>query len=564
MSKKESLEELIKSFRKIHGDRYDYSNVVYRGANYNIEIICSEHGSFFQKPSNHKQKYGCPKCGKIIGNNKKKTSLVEVINSFRKIHGDRYDYSNVVYVNSNTKVEIICSEHGSFFQKPMHHVGGNGCSKCSNRNRISLEERIEIFNKKHNYKYDYSKVLNYKYGEKIEVICPEHGSFFINPSYHRDGTGCPDCFKIKSFKSKKETILDFEKVHNFKYDYSKVDYVRTATKVEIICSEHGSFWQTPMIHKKGANCPKCNLNKVEYFIQNILEEYGIKFDYNNRNIIKPLEIDFLIPNYNFGIEVNGLTWHSFGKSSHSSLNNYHKLDRNKHLNKTIEMEKLGYQLFHIREDHLKNQIKKEIWKSILLNKCNISYKIHARKLQVVQLPHEFIKDFLTNNHLQGSCVSSINLGLQDPKSGIIYSIMTFGKSRFNKNIEYELLRFCNAKFHSIRGAASKLLKHFERTYKPQSLISYANRDWSQGNLYKRLGFEFIGSTKPNFIYYYPNTNTILNRLSVQKHLLPDLLKNKFDNKLTAQENLILNGYRIYYDTGNLIYHKYYKKEYNEL
>ena len=105
------------------------------------------------------------------------------------------------------------------------------------------------------------------------------------------------------------------------------------------------------------------------------------------------------------------------------------------------MEEKGYQLFHIKDIDQNNSIKKEIWKSVLLNKCGISHKIHARKLQVVNLENykEFTKIFLKENHLQGNCVSSIKLGLQDPKTGIVYSIMTFGKSRFNKNIEYEKL-----------------------------------------------------------------------------------------------------------------------------
>jgi hypothetical protein len=137
-------------------------------------------------------------------------------------------------------------------------------------------------------------------------------------------------------------------------------------------------------------------------------------------------------------------------------------------------------------------------------------------LKIINLTNfkTFVKKFLNENHLQGSCGYKIAYGLCNEKNEV-YSIMTFGKSRFDKNIEYELLRFCNIKNTSIIGGASKLLKHFERTYKPNSLISYANRDWSQGNLYKTLGFEYSHTSEPNYFYIDMNEK-IINRMSARK------------------------------------------------
>ena len=243
------------------------------------------------------------------------------------------------------------------------------------------------------------------------------------------------------------------------------------------------------------------------------------------------------------------------------MNNYHLLNKNRHLEKTIKMEEQGYQLFHIREDHLLCPLKKDIWKSVLLNKCGFSNKIHARKLQVVNLNgyQDFVKEFLEENHLQGSCPASIKLGLQDPETGTIYSIMTFGKSRLDKNIEYELLRFCKLRYHNVRGAASKLMSGFEKYYKPDSIISYANRDWSQGNLYKAIGFKYSHIAEPNYFYIDNNFN-IIKRQQAQKHKLKTFLESKnlvFNENLSERDNMINNGYRIYYDTGNLVYHKKY-------
>jgi hypothetical protein len=137
--------------------------------------------------------------------------------------------------------------------------------------------------------------------------------------------------------------------------------------------------------------------------------------------------------------------------------------------------------------------------------------------------------------------------------------MTFGKSRFDKNMEYELLRFCNLKYYNVRGAASKLMSAFEKYYKPNSIVSYANRDWSQGNLYQKLGFMYSHTSEPNY-FYIDNNLKIYPRQQVQKHKLKDFLESRnlvFNENLSERDNMIGNGYRIYYDTGNLVYHKKY-------
>ena len=502
----------------------------------------------------------------------KKLLWFEVLNDFEKKHGNNYNYKYLEedYKNSTTKVRIICKEHGVFKQLPSEHKNGSGCPFCSKTKKLTQDEVILRFIKKHNDRYDYSFVEYTTWSNHVKIICPEHGLFEQSPSNHTKGAGCPTCAKIlKSKKLRKpiENILeDFNEVHSNKYKYLNLDtdYKNSYSKIKIVCKEHGTFEQQGYAHYiAGHGCPQCNINSKEEFLINLFKEYNIKYIYNDRNLIKPLEIDILVPDFNFGIEHNGIIWHSYGKSNWSAINNYHKLDKNRHLSKTRKIEEHGYQLFHIREDHLLEENKKDIWKSILLNKCGISHKIHARKLNVIDLSNhqEFTKTFLKENHLQGNCLSSIKLGLQDPKTGIVYSVMTFGKSRFNKNIEYELLRFCNLKYHNVRGAASKLLKAFERTHKPYSLISYANRDWSQGNLYQKLGFVYSHTSEPNYIYTNLNRD-IISRQQVQKHKLKDFLESRnqiFIENLSERDNMIGNGYRIYYDTGNLVYYKNYKK-----
>ena len=559
-------EDVLDRFKKVHQDKYDYSLFNYNGNNIKSKIICPEHGVFEQTPNVHWNGSGCPKCKikNLFLNNE------DVLDRFKKVHQDKYNYSLFNYNGNNIKSKIICPEHGVFEQTPINHWNGQGCPFCSKNKKLSQEEVLEKFNKAHKDEYDYSLVDYINRDTKVKIICPKHGVFEQSPSSHWSGYGCPHCSK-ENYKennpqvlSQFEVLSQFKKVHQDKYNYSLFEYNGNNIKSKIICPEHGVFEQVPMTHKIGVGCPQCKTNKKEEFIISLFKEYNINYIYNDRNLIKPLEIDILVPDFNFGIEHNGLLFHSYGISNWSAINNYDKLNKRKHLSKTIEMEKANYQLFHIREDHLLNENKKDIWKSILLNKCGISHKKDARKFKIINLSNHnsFVKDFLENNHLQGSCPASIQLGLQDPKTGGIYSIMTFGKSRFNKNIEYELLRFCNLKFHNVRGAASKLLKAFERMYKPKSLISYANRDWSQGNLYSKLGFAYSHTSEPNYIYTNVNTIEIISREKTKKHKLKDFLEDRnliFKEELSERDNMINNGYRIYYDTGNLVYHKYYKE-----
>jgi protein-arginine kinase activator protein McsA len=122
---------IIEKFKAIHGNKYDYSKVEYRNTHEKVCIICPEHGEFWQTPHNHLKGRGCQKCAKINSAKKRRLQVSDFINKARKIHNDKYDYSKVEYVNSQTPVCIICPEHGEFWQTPSNHLKGKGCPKCS-------------------------------------------------------------------------------------------------------------------------------------------------------------------------------------------------------------------------------------------------------------------------------------------------------------------------------------------------------------------------------------------------------------------------------------------------
>ena len=185
------------------------------------------------------------------------------IEKARAIHGNRYNYSKVNYVTAKTKVIIICEQHGNFEQTPSNHLSGFNCQKCAKNLKMDTNTFIERANSIHENKYDYSKVDYINADTKIIIICKEHGEFEQIPDFHLNRKcGCPKCannITLTNF----EFIEKANKVHNQKYDYSQVEYVNNRIHVTIICKEHGEFSQTPTRHFAGDGCPHC-INKTEY------------------------------------------------------------------------------------------------------------------------------------------------------------------------------------------------------------------------------------------------------------------------------------------------------------
>ena len=187
---------------------------------------------------------------------------------------------------------------------------------------------------------------------------------------------------------------------------------------------------------------------------------------------------------------------------------------------------------------------------MLLNKINKTpNKIYARKTEIKEITDtKIVSHFLENNHLQGRVGANIKLGLYH--QGELVSLMTFGKLRRNlgqksKQNHYELLRFCNKLYTNVVGGASKLFKFFLKNYDPEYILSYASRDYSNGNLYKSLGFNKIGKTKPN--YYYIINGLRQNRFKYRKDIL---VKEGFDASLSEREIMSSLGHLRIYDSGN--------------
>jgi hypothetical protein len=173
-------------------------------------------------------------------------------------HGNKYDYSKTKYKGYNTKTTFICDVHGEFLQTPTHHLQTIiACFKCSRNNRTTGKEN---FVKKailvHGNKYNYDKVDYKTTHTKVIITCRIHGNFEQTPSGHLSGHTCKKCAR-NGMKTLEQFIGDAIKVHKNIYNYSKVDYKGGHTKITIICKIHGEFKQTPSDHLRESGCKKC-------------------------------------------------------------------------------------------------------------------------------------------------------------------------------------------------------------------------------------------------------------------------------------------------------------------
>lgn len=254
-----TTQEFIDKAKKLNNNLYDYSLVEYRNNSTKISIICPIHGIFKQTPASHLRPCGCPKC---IG---KQLELSDFITKSKKVHEDLYNYDLVNYKNSSEKVEIICKEHGSFWQTPTMHFNGNGCPKCSKNKKLTQEEYVSKAIKIHNGFYHYSNTVYINSNKHIKIECPKHGEFEQLANKHLAGHGCPICRYINASKSNAMSLEEFtekaNKIHNFKYDYQLVNYKNCQIKVDIICPKHGKFLQIPSNHLRGHGCAKCSFEE---------------------------------------------------------------------------------------------------------------------------------------------------------------------------------------------------------------------------------------------------------------------------------------------------------------
>lgn len=500
-------EKFLEEANKIHNNKYRYEieedNIKLKE---HVKTICPVHGEFNIIAYEHIRKHrGCPKCAAIERGNKQTSNTDEFIKKAKELHGNKYDYTKVEYVNSSTKVCIICPEHGVFWQTPNSHLNGRGCPKCAKLNTavklaLTTDEFIKKAKEIHKDKFRYDKVVYINKTTPIIITCPIHGEVLITPQNHLKGCGCPKCRYDESGKKQMLTTDEFIKkakeLHGDKYDYSDTEYKGYEIPVKIICPKHGEFLQTPDCHLHSGGCPICGSvsSKGE---NEILELIKSKIGNENvlqrdRKIINGYEIDIYIPSRKIAIEYNGILWHSerYGK------------DKNYHLDKTIRCKNKNINLIQIFEDEYLNH--KDIVISKVLHQLHLDNekpRIGGRKCEIKEINKETAKDFLNRNHIQGYAKSSVQIGAF--YKGKIVGVMQF-KHTISELNKWELTRFATDINFVCQGVGGRLFNYFIKKYSPEEVKTFADRRWTfneYDNLYTKIGFKLDNVISPTYSYY---------------------------------------------------------------
>ena len=359
--------------------------------------------------------------------------------------------------------------------------------------------------------------------------------------------GVDNYSKSDEFKKRNILILqelvdkNRETIHNNNLEF--MGFNDEIKNLKFRCKECHTEFNGRIYNKEGevyiSKCPICFNNfktsseekEMTDFIESVIDvernkKFGIKY-----------EIDCFIPSKNIGFEYDGLYWHS-------SLFK----DDDYHYNKNLYFNKLGIKIYHIYSDEW--LLKKDIVKSIIKSKLNVYDNVfYARKLIIKDVPKKDEKDFLNENHIQGFTPSSICLGLYNDDE--LISLMSFGKSRFSKKFDYELLRFVNKKYTKVIGGASKLFSSFIRKYNNSNIISYCDLRLFDGEVYNKLGFKYSHDSAPN--YYYVKDNERFNRIKFQKHKLKKIFPKSYSDDKTEKQIMNEENYCYINDCGMGVY-----------
>lgn len=430
------------------------------------------------------------------------------------IYSAVYQESNIC-INGNKKTI-------SRFSEGWVGCGPSNICKCT-RNKIS----VSVSKTKLNQSDELKKEIESK---KINTMLTKYG------------------VKYNSQRDSVKKILSKPKIHENSFsllnnrEWLEEQYINKERSLVDLAQELDVYYGTVAEYCKKHNFKirqRANYSLQELEICNLLNESNIEYITNDWEQLGNKEIDIFIPSKSVGIEINGLYWHSY-----SPLCNHSPKIENKyrHLNKKKEAKDLGIDLLHFTDYELKN--KNNIVKSIIKTKLGLSSQLYARKLELKNVSTSLEKTFLEQNHMQGFIPSSECIGLFLDNE--LYMLMSFGKPRYSKKADIELLRLCTKLNHVIVGGANRIFSEARRMYKNKTMISYCDMSKFSGTLYEKLGFRLENSGEPG--YFWTDGNIIISRHKCQKHQLKKWLTS-YDIHKSESENMFSAGYRRYWDCG---------------
>lgn len=377
-----------------------------------------------------------------------------------------------------------------------------------------------------------------QYRERYESTCLKR--------YGVTNAGAAEHILAKKAKRKQDSFIDKLCVSkNVKFLGDQYSGVRQSTGQSAVYSflcnvcEYG-FQQTVL---NGLYCPRCEPtghfggpSRAETEIADWIENLGISIHRNSRSIIPPKELDIYVPSHLLAVEYCGHYWHSD-----------RRLAPDYHLEKMKLCEAKGLTLITIFEDDWLT--KRHIVQARLLAQLGmLSRTTSARKTQVCEIDNPTYRDFVELHHSQGFAAARVKLGLFDQQENLV-AVMSFSPTRYGSKPAWEMIRFCT--MGAVPGGAGKLFSHFRKRHQGEACVSYADRRYSQGKLYRQLGFEEMGETRPNY-WYIPLAHTALRHHRLQ-YTKKRLVSRGYCSTKTEKQIMIERGYARIYDCGSLIF-----------
>jgi len=445
---------------KIHGGKnYDYAEVVYVNQSTPVKISCPKHGVWESMPLNHLRGAGCFRCGIDATAKSNFDGKAGFTQKALQVHGDTYDYSETVYVDSSTECRIRCKKHGLFEQRPYSHLSGFGCPACG-ATLAGLQHRL----------------TQGEFERRIKALNPD-------------------------------------------YAFNDAVYAGTKAKVTLFCPKHGEFKKAPDHLFRGRGCPICNANssKGESEVADWMRSLGVEIEQRNRKLIAPQELDIVIPSRQLAVEYNGVYWHSAPIAARGD-----KAVRNYHAEKTAATTKAGYRLLTVWETDWKDRpetVKHWLWHQLGLQPKLAG----ARECACERVPEKEARLFYDRYHLQGACVSGKHFGLRHGGQLVALMTFTHSASdRKSKTVAggYWLTRFALA--GHVPGAASRLFAAAVAGLVAQQVTTYSDSTYAHGGVYARLGFQKTADIKPDYRVYHPFYG-IQHKSFWQRRNIPDRL-----------------------------------------
>jgi len=445
-----------------------------------------------------------------------------------------YELLSKDYINARTPLSVKCDKGHIYTPTFDNFSKGHYCSYCNKNGKITIDMLNCVLKSLKYTPVDISNFKNSKF--KILVKCDKGHVYKTSWGSLNCGSRCPKC--TGGVRLPYDDIN--EKISAVGYKLISKTYKNANTKLEIECDKGHRYFGIYSNFYQGHRCPKCTGSNTEQELKEFFTSLEMTFLENDKKLISPHELDIVFPDKKIAVEYCGLVFHGellFGRKNKR---------KTYHLNKLERCTDIGYKLITIFSDEwlTKKDIVKDRLKHIILKS---SERIYARKCVISEITSKQASEFVDRHHIQGYTGSRVKLGaFYDNR---LVAVMTFASGSISKgesNVKntWELSRFCVS--DNVIGIAGKLLEHFKKNYEWDNIFSYADRRWSDGNLYRTIGFDFKHNTSPNYWYFKEETKRH-HRFNFRK----DKIKHLGNGEQTEWEIMQEQGWNRIWDCGSM-------------